>query len=1066
MAKRACTACILFPIVLAAVVMTMATGAAVALAGEETMPRVGDHSLRIISPTLLELVYINTKSPDPARVQTWDLVDASYQFQSPALQDFLVTADGQSIAVQSIAGFKRRPLYAPVADRDLRIQNCLYLQLSKSVLDNQVVEVKNPTATLWASTVQYLTTADPLRYSPVLHVNQEGYLPSLPKKAAVGYYLGNAGELNFSPGLGFKLVDALTGAQVFQGNLVSKLDVGYTYTPTPYQKVLVADFSSFTTPGQYRLSVPGVGTSLPFLIDNGIALSFTRAYALGLYHQRCGASNSFPFTRFVHGLCHTNNVDVPSPQSSFTFTWNTIASYSAANYANNPRETAPQLKSEASQLYPFVNLGKIDVSGGHHDAGDYSRYTINSAGLIHYLMFAVDAFPGVAALDNLGIPESGDGISDLMQEAKWEADFLAKMQDADGGFYFLVYPRDREYETDVLPDHGDPQVVWPKTTSVTAAAVAALAQIASSPRFKQQYPSSAALYLQKAHLGWTFLTNAIARFGKDGSYQTITTSGDQFMHDDELAWAACEMYLATGQPAYQQTLFSWFPNPDDPATFRYGWWRLYDSYGKAIRDYAFGARTGRVATNQLDSTYLTKCINELTLGAQDHLTRAQDNPYGSSFPLETKQYRQGGWYFSSERAFDITVAYQLNPRADFLDAILSNLNFEAGCNPVNICYISGLGIKRQREIVHQYAQNDRRVLPPSGFPLGNISIGFDSSDSYQVELGGLCFPQEGLTNAPFPYYDRWADTFNLRTEFIVLDLARSLGSMAFFATLTPVKTQAWASVNGQILAPAEAPPNFPVTCRLATPGPGLDPAAAQVVWEAQAQEPAFATSFTFVPTTNGTYWIEAEAQWPDGRRVFATTNILVTNRPPTVSIVATDPNASRVGSDPGVFTITRVGNTNMPLIVSYTIGGSASNGVDYHSSQGNLPTSVTLAAGVAATNVPIIPVASTNLSSARTVTLTLATSGSYTVGSSASATVTIAGNSGPITAIRVAGHKATLTWASVSGKNYQVLYKNSLFASTWSPLGSSVTATNTLTTWSDSTVSPTSQRYYRISQLP
>src|SRR6059036_4331260 len=107
-------------------------------------------------------------------------------------------------------------------------------------------------------------------------------------------------------------------------------------------------------------------------------------------------------------------------------------------------------------------------------------------------MFAVDAFPGVAALDNLGIPESGDGISDLMQEAKWEADFLVKMQDADGGFYFLVYPRDREYEYDVLPDHGDPQVVFPKTTSVTAAAVAALAEAASSPLFKAQFPDRAA----------------------------------------------------------------------------------------------------------------------------------------------------------------------------------------------------------------------------------------------------------------------------------------------------------------------------------------------------------------------------------------------------------------------------------------------------------------------------------------------------------------------------------------------------------------------------------------------
>src|SRR6186713_2201615 len=113
-------------------------------------------------------------------------------------------------------------------------------------------------------------------------------------------------------------------------------------------------------------------------------------------------------------------------------------------------------------------------------------------------MLAVDSFTGVADLDNLGLPESGDGKSDLLQEAKWEADFLAKMQDDDGGFFFLVYPRDRKYESNVLPDRGDPQIVWPKNTAATAAAVAALAQASSSPLFRQQFPDAAAMYLNKA----------------------------------------------------------------------------------------------------------------------------------------------------------------------------------------------------------------------------------------------------------------------------------------------------------------------------------------------------------------------------------------------------------------------------------------------------------------------------------------------------------------------------------------------------------------------------------------
>src|ERR1051325_2690083 len=95
---------------------------------------------------------------------------------------------------------------------------------------------------------------------------------------------------------------------------------------------------------------------------------------------------------------------------------------------------------------------------------------------------------------SIWVPESGDGKSDVLQEAKWEADFLAKMQDDDGGFFFLVYPRDREYENNVVCDHGDSQVVWPKNTAATGAAVAALAQCASSPRFQKQFPAAARLY--------------------------------------------------------------------------------------------------------------------------------------------------------------------------------------------------------------------------------------------------------------------------------------------------------------------------------------------------------------------------------------------------------------------------------------------------------------------------------------------------------------------------------------------------------------------------------------------
>jgi hypothetical protein len=662
---------------------------------------------------------------------------------------------------------------------------------------------------------------------------------------------------------------------VFTGKLTPRHDIGF---PFPcYQNVLEADFSNFKTPGEYRLQVPGLGASFPFSIDDGIAAAFARTYALGIYHQRCGMANELPFTRFVHDACHIAPAEVPTLSGKFDFVNQTLAGYSSADN-KNPDQTAPPLKNVAASLYPFVNKGPLDVRGGHHDAGDYSKYTENSAWFIHYLVFAADNFPGASDLDNLGLPESGDGKSDLLQEAKWEADFLAKMQDADGGFYFLVYPREREYEIDVLPDHGDPQIVYPKTTAVTAAAVAALAQCASSPKFKQQFPEAAALYLDKAKRGWAFLDRALKKYGKDGAYQKITHYGDDSTDKDELAWAACELFLATGDKTFDDKLAEWL-KPSDPGTRMWGWWRMYACWGNAIRDYAFAARSGRIKREQLNPTLLTDCENELIATADDQLRRSKESAYATSFPGETKATRTAGWYFSGDAAFELAVACQLDfpqmndPRPNYVDAILGNLNYEAGCNPVNVTYLTGLGWKRQRDIVDQYAENDRRVLPPSGIPLGNIQAGFGWMELYGKELGALSFPADADDTVPYPIYDRWGDSFNLTQEFVIPNQGRALAYLSWMMGRSPLRGQPWKAVAGQITGlPARARSGEKISASVSASG--MDLSRARIVWEARDQEPAFGKTFSFAPAHSGEQWIEAEAQLPDGRRIFAVTNFV------------------------------------------------------------------------------------------------------------------------------------------------------------------------------------------------
>src|SRR5207302_10024996 len=76
---------------------------------------------------------------------------------------------------------------------------------------------------LWPATLRFVSVNQPLRYAPTIHVNQEGYLPTYQKKAMVGYYLGSLSEMQISTNLGFKLVDAASGSQVYPASGLAAL---------------------------------------------------------------------------------------------------------------------------------------------------------------------------------------------------------------------------------------------------------------------------------------------------------------------------------------------------------------------------------------------------------------------------------------------------------------------------------------------------------------------------------------------------------------------------------------------------------------------------------------------------------------------------------------------------------------------------------------------------------------------------------------------------------------------------------------------------------------------------
>jgi hypothetical protein len=136
---------------------------------------------------------------------------------------------------------------------------------------------------------------------------------------------------------------------------------------------------------------------------------------------------------------------------------------------------------------------------------------------------------------------------------------------------------------------------------------------------------------------------------------------------------------------------------------------------------------------------------------------------------------------------------------------------------------------------------------------------------------------------------------------------------------------------------------------------------------------------------------------------IATVTLISDDISPTVRITATDPTATEAGLTTGTFTVTRTGSTASALTVVYAVGGTAAAGEDYFA----LPGNVTIPAGSSTATVTVRPIDDTFMEWPQTVILTLAPSGSYSIGSPSNATVSIASNE----TVRIVATDATATEA-------------------------------------------------------
>jgi hypothetical protein len=152
---------------------------------------------------------------------------------------------------------------------------------------------------------------------------------------------------------------------------------------------------------------------------------------------------------------------------------------------------------------------------------------------------------------------------------------------------------------------------------------------------------------------------------------------------------------------------------------------------------------------------------------------------------------------------------------------------------------------------------------------------------------------------------------------------------------------------------------------------------------------------------------------------------------------------------------------NSELTVRFSLGGSATNGIDYRGSAGDLPETFIIPAGSSNATLTIQPMPANDLTGAKSVVVTLSPSPDYQVGSPGSAVVTIEGNSVPARALAARKGEVRLEWLATTGGSYRIICKDNPLAPVWTSLPAEIQPSSTNAFYQEAA---TTSRFYRVYQ--
>ncbi len=551
--------------------------------------------------------------------------------------------------------------------------------------------------------------------SPALKTNQVGHLPDAPAKFAyLGAWVPTVGAVDFASLKAFEICREEDGQPVFSGDLVLRAKDSKTWGMSGAESysgedLYQIDFSEFRNPGRYFVRVPGLGRSYPFQIaPDALGEAFFVA-ARGFFHQRCGIELKPEHTAWTRNACHTAPLGTCQLVGS-RGEWKLPDGRSATREIrhldfNIIRQTASSEKT-------------INAWGGWHDAADYDK------GKGHHipvwdLLGLYEINPAAFTDGQLNLPESGNGIPDLLDEARFGIDHWKRAQQPDGGVTGRI-------ETFSHPQHAgmpdrDPDTYYASlpdrdSTMHYAASAAYFARLVRpfSAELSKEYLESAGRAYRWAENpansrdGFTITVNLQDKGEKQATPKTLTLAEKDEAHWMAGAMAALNLFLATGDEVYRQDLnarfgphaarfFTVYPNPMS---------HHLAMYLMAREDW-------------VDAAVRQKCRDNLLALADEAVANTDHAPYRHAW--REKKSRRWGWALAPSYAKHLILAHRLTGEEKYRAAALLNLDFHLGCNALGMSQTTGVGRRYPPSVQDIETRSDNILDPVPGLtPYGVI----------------------------------------------------------------------------------------------------------------------------------------------------------------------------------------------------------------------------------------------------------------------------------------------------------------------------------------------------------